>query len=401
MVYCIWILLMASAILWTVIYLRVRVQETTIPSLDSTTALPDPPGGWPFLSVIVPARNEESVIRECLASVVRQDYPGFELIFVDDQSTDATARMARDTLRNCTFCHFVEGAPRLGEDWIGKSWALVQGVAQARGDWLLFVDADVVHHPATFKKAMAKAIALKVDALSILPTIDCRSFWEKCAMPLFALLSVLVEPLDDANHVHRRGSRLCGAFTLIQRSVYDAAGGHMAIRSQILEDMALAANLKRDGRRIWLTYTRDLTSTRMYENFHDLWMGLTRLSYPMLGYSPKRLLLAYLAGFIGTVVPWLTALAGMGLLMNGSMAGLLIAPAGAGLCLASRYAIQRVFSVVKVHPPYAWLLPLAAFLYLLAATHAALRHFRGKGLVWKQRIYREPTQGTAKSLQPG
>ncbi len=389
MIFSVWVLSILSALLWLAIHLRVRSIATTIPSLDSTTELPDPPEGWPFLSVIVPARNEEVAIRECLASIVRQDYPQFEIIVVDDQSTDATARLAREATKNCTFSRVLDGAAPPDESWLGKSWALAQGVAEAKGDWLLFVDADIVHHPLAFRKAVAKAAELKVDALSILPSIDGHSFWEKCTMPLFALLSVLVAPLDHANHIDAPSARLCGAFILIRLKIYEGAGGHLAIRDRIIEDLALAENLKKNGRHIWLTYTRDLTSTRMYESFHDLWAGLTRLSFPMLHYSIRLLLLAYLAAFVGTWVPWLAALTGSALLTSGSAGGYLLAPAGAGLCVASRYAINRIFSVVRVEPAYAWLLPLAASVYCLAATHAAVRHFLGKGLMWKQRVYRE------------
>lgn len=381
-----WILPIASALLWLTIGLRLRFLKKTIPSLDSTSPLSEPPGGWPFISVIVPARNEEKEVGKCLASLVQQDYPRFELIFVDDQSTDATSRIARDALQGCSFCKIIDGAPRPdGQHWIGKTWALVQGVAQAKADWLLFIDSDIVHHPATFKQAMAEAVRLGVDALSILPSIDCRSFWEKSVMPLFASLSVLVEPLDSASQPEKRAARLGGAFLLIKRDVYQAAGGHEAVRDKILEDMALARVLKKQGRRIWLTYTHDLTTTRMYDSFHDLWTGLGRLSFPMLNYSLALLLVAHLAALVGPLVPWLWLAGGLWLLARGAAAGLAYAAVGAGLCVLARRAVQPVFTVVKVPSQYAWLLPLASALYVLAATYAAFRHFTGKGLTWKQR----------------
>lgn len=385
-----WIPVFASAGFWLTVYLRLRFLEHTIPSLDSDSKLADPPGGWPFISVIVPARNEEKEVGKCLASLTAQDYPDFELIFVNDQSTDATGRIARDTLKNCPFARILDGAPRPQGVWIGKNWALVQGVALAKADWLLFIDSDVVHHPSVFKKAMAKAAELGVDALSILPTIDCRSFWERCVMPLFATLSVLVEPMDSASQLRKRSARLCGAFTLIQRDVYRSVGGHEAVRDRILEDMSLAQNLKKGGYRIWLTYTRDLTRTRMYDSFRELWTGLGRLSFPMLRYSLSLLLVAYLAALIGPLVPWLTLLCGLWLFTaNGAVLGAEAFAAGLLLCLAGRYAVQPIFSVVKVKPSNAWFLPLASSFYCAAATYAAFRHCTGKGLPWKQRVYQK------------
>ena len=377
-----WITWGVSVILWIVVYFRLRFFEKNIASLDSTSELPDPPGGWPFISVIVPARNEEKIAGECLAALAAQDYPGFEIIFVNDQSTDSTLAVAKDALKDCRFGRIIDGATApVGEPWVGKSWALMQGVEKAKGEWLLFIDADVVHHPLTLKKAAAKAAELGVDALSIFPTIDCRSFWEKMIMPLFATLSVLVEPLDSASHPEKRAARLCGAFILINRGVYQSAGTHAAVRDRILEDMALAQILKKQGRRIWLTYTRDLGRTRMYEHFRELWHGLSRLSLPLLRYSIPLLAIAWMAAIVGTLIPWIAAAVGV------CAADWPLCSAGVALCIFTRRAIQPVFTVVKTPSQYAWLLPLAAALYCLAATRAAFRHFTGRGLAWKKREY--------------
>lgn len=372
-----------SCALWLIVFFRLRFFARHIPSLDSTTELPEPRGGWPFISILVPARNEEAIVGECLSALAAQDYPGYEIIFINDRSTDATLAIAEAALKDCRFARIINGAPPpAGETWVGKSWALVQGAREAKGDRLLFIDADVVHHPLTLRKAAAKALDLNVDALSLFPTIHCRSFWEKMIMPLFATLSVLVEPLDDASHPERRAARLCGAFILMKRSIYEAAGTHAAVRDQILEDMALARILKRQGRRTWLTYTRDLGHTRMYEHFRELWHGLSRLSLPLLRYSIPLLLLAWLAVILGALGPWLAAAAGIVFL------NLPLAVAGAALAVFSRWSVQPVFTVVKTSSSCAWLLPLAAVLYGSAASYAAFRHFTGRGLAWKGQAYR-------------
>jgi hopene-associated glycosyltransferase HpnB len=381
------VLVASSAILWIALFLRIQQMDRSIASLDSAPALPEPAGGWPFLSVIVPARNEEKDVAACLESLLNQDYPSFELIFIDDQSADRTAAIARRVFEGHPHARVIAGADRPAADWVGKSWALVQGGAQARGDWLLFIDSDVVHHRRAFRQAAATALELGVDALSIMPTINCRSFWEKCVMPLFALLCALVEPFDRTNHPEKSASRLSGAFILIRRSAYDAAGGHASVHDQVLEDMALAENLKKQGRPLWLTYTHDLTSTRMYDSFHDLWAGLSRLGFPMLGYSYAGLAVAALATLVGALTPPLAATAGVALLSAGSAAGPFLAPAGAALLLLNRFAVERVFRVVKIPSSYAWLLPLAATLYCLAAMRGAFRHATGRGLSWKQRVY--------------
>jgi hypothetical protein len=145
--------------------------------------------------------------------------------------------------------------------------------------------------------------------------------------------------------------------------------------------MALAQILKKQGRRILLTYTRDLGHTRMYEHFQELWHGLSRLSLPLLHYSIPLLMIAWMAAIIGTLVPWISVAVGLGRF------DWPLGVAGVALCIFSRRAIQPVFTVVKTPSQYAWLLPLAAILYCLAATRAAFRHFTGRGLAWKDQSY--------------
>jgi len=390
------ILLLVSAGLWLAAHQRLRFIDRMFPPLDTDTAL-HVPAAWPKISVIVPARNEENDVGMCLASLAAQDYPEMELVVVDDESTDATLDRAREVLEDTPSTRIVEGRPRPGPDWIGKSWALTQGAEQATGEWLLFIDADVYHHPTAIRQAMALALDREMDAVSIMPRIDCPSFWEKCVMPLFAALTVLVEPIDRANRPEAGSSRLSGAFILVRRSVYEAVGGHAAISDQILEDMALARRLKQHGARTWLTFTHDLTHTRMYHNFHELWRGLVRLSFPMLNYSLARLGLAYLASLMFTVAPWLTLGAGAWLGLQGKCAALPLVPASLLLCAAQAYALRDVFRVLRVHIAYAWLLALAAGPYCIAATWAAWLYFTGKGLDWKQRRYR-PTAARSRDL---
>lgn len=381
-------LLALCAALWILVHYRIRFLEREFPSLDADTRVSDPVGGWPLISLLVPARNEERDVAACLASLASQDYPSFELIFVDDESTDRTLALAHSALDGKPHCRVIAGKPRPDTRWVGKSWALVQGLDHARGDWLLFIDSDVVHHPSAVRKAMAMATEQGADAFSIMPAIECRSFWEKIIMPLFALLSGLVAPLDRANRPEKRGSRLSGAFILVRRAAYESCGGHAAMREQILEDMALARRLKGKGHLLWLTYTHDLTRTRMYDNFRDLWAGLGRLSFPMLNYSLARLLLAYLAAIVGTLAPWIGILAGALWLGQGDRVhGGLFLGTGVVLQLYILHVLKKVFEILRQPRIYGWFLALASSIYCLAATASALRHVTGRGLGWKQRTY--------------
>ncbi len=386
--WALWLSLAGSTGLWLLVLVRMRFLEQMFPALDAATPLEEPYGEWPFVSVIVPARNEERDVVACLDSLARQDYPAYELIFVDDESTDRTAVLAERALKACAGARIIRGRPRPSAAWVGKSWALTQGSAEARGTWLLFIDADVVHHPLAIRQAVAMAIQVHADALSILPAIECRSFWEKTVMPLFALLSALVAPMDRANHPEKRSSRLSGAFILIRRAVYESTGGHRAVADQVLEDMALAQVLKRAQRQVWLTYTHDLAHTRMYDRFRDLWAGLIRLSFPIMNYSLGLLLCAYLAAFVGALTPWLALAVGAWGIIQGMPGGWPMFGLGLTLCAGSPLVLKKIFVVLKVPRAYAWCFPLAAAIYCLAGTVSAWRHFTGRGLDWKQRLYR-------------
>lgn len=381
-------MLTGSAVLWVFIWARLRSLERTFPPLDAATSLPDPPAGWPFVTALVPARNEALDIAAALGSLLAQDYPRWEVILVDDQSTDDTARIAEEIGRAHRGFRLIRGAARPSEEWVGKNWALTQGLSAARGEWLLFVDADVVLHPAALKRAMAWAALSNAAVVSILPAIECRTISEKILMPLFALFSALVEPLDAVNQPTRPGSRLSGAFILTQRAPYEAVGGHRAVAAQIVEDLALARNLKRSGQSLWLTWTHDLVRTRMYDTFRDWWLGLSRSSYPMLRYSPFWLLTAWVAAAVGALAPWVALVWGTAQVARGDMLGAPLAITAAALCAASPYVLRKVFEILRVSPFYAWLLPVASLIYCLAATWSAACHYTGRGLSWKKRVYR-------------
>ncbi|MFH0879156.1 MAG: glycosyltransferase [Lentisphaerota bacterium] len=391
MLFWLWLLTIASAVIWLVVYIRMRFIVAAFPALDSSTRLPPPASGWPFLSVVVPARNEERDVEACLQSLARQDYPAFEIIFVNDESTDRTLEKARKALQDVPYGKVLDGKPRPTSQWVGKNWALVQGVAEARGEWLVFIDSDVEHHPQALKQATAMAIEMRLDALSLMPAIECFSIWERIIMPLFALLSTLVEPLDRVNHPDKGCSRMSGAFILIQKNIYAAAGGHEAISDQILEDMALARNLKKQQRNIRITWTHDLTSTRMYDSFRDLWMGLTRLSFPMMKYSLFFLLVSWSAAVLGTLMPWIAMAAGFPLAFrNDSEIALGLGVAGLALCLGMPLVLGKICKVLKVSSLYALLIPIATVVYCLAGTYSACRHYTGRGVGWKQRFYQKP-----------
>lgn len=380
-------LLLISALFWAAVYRRLAQIDKAVLYLDSTTPLPPVLASPPKVSILVPARNEERDLGATLKALRCQDYPNAEILVVDDESFDRTAEEAAAALRGHVSAKIIPGRPRPeGERWIGKTWALDQAARVATGEYLLFSDADVTHHPAALRLALGELQTLHVDALSIIPSIESRSRWEKLIMPLFALLAGLMEALDKANDSASRACRLSGAFILIRREAYEAVGGHAAVREEILEDMALARRLKEAGRPLRLVYTHDLSRTRMYDRLRDAWQGLSRFAYPMLKHSPVLLAIAGLAAFIAAWVPWLCFAAALARAVSSPPAGLLAA-AGLALALAPISGLQECYCMVNVRRRWALALPLSSLLLWSAALWSAWCHYSGRGVTWKNRRY--------------
>ncbi len=225
----------------------------------------------PEVSVIVPARNEESCLADCLRSLVGQTGPVHEIIVVDDHSADATRAIAE------TFPVRLVAADPLPEGWSGKCNAVWSGARVAKGKWLLFTDADTRHTPRSIASGLEEAQALGAGLLSYSPKQEVRGFAERALMPvIFAELAATYRP-RDVNDPNSPAAAANGQYLLIRRDVYDAVGGHAAVATTILEDVELARRVKRAGYKLQFRVS-DALSTRMYRSFPQMWEGLTKKS---------------------------------------------------------------------------------------------------------------------------
>src|SRR4030081_818720 len=225
----------------------------------------------PTVSVIVPARNEEACLRACLESLVAQSGVAFEVIVVDDHSTDRT----REIALSFPGVRVIDGAP-LPPGWTGKNNAVACGARIAQGEWLLFTDADTVHLPGSLARSLDEAKRHGAALLSYSPEQVVVSIWEKAVMPvIFAELASRYSPsqVSDPNSAVAAAN---GQYSLIPRAAYDAVGGHAAIAGSLLEDVALARGVKQSGRKILFRYGGDAVRTRMYRSFAQLIEGWTK-----------------------------------------------------------------------------------------------------------------------------
>lgn len=230
------------------------------------------------MSIVVPARNEARNIERCVRSLLTTRHPDFELIVVDDQSTDGTRAILDDLAAQNERLRIVAGAA-LPEGWVGKPWALTQGVREARGEWLLFADADTQHEPLAAASAQRAALEGRYDALSLLTEQETRGLSQRLFLPTILFVIMLgVGAVDDVNDPQKRDVAIFnGQYILVSRTAYDAIGGHAAVRGEIAEDLELARRFKLDGRfRIRLAGSNGLARTRMYDSFGALWKGFVK-----------------------------------------------------------------------------------------------------------------------------
>ena len=329
--------------------------------------------GHPTVSVIVPARNEEASLRACLESLMAQAGLPFEVIVVDDQSTDRT----REIALSFPGVRVIDASP-LPPGWTGKNHAVTCGARVAKGEWLLFTDADTVHLPGSLARSMNEAKLHGAALLSYSPEQVVVSIWEKAVMPvIFAELASIYRPsqVSDPNSAVAAAN---GQYILITRVAYDAVGGHSAIAGSLLEDVALARAVKQSGRKIFFRYGGDAVRTRMYRSFAQLVEGWTK-NLALLFPSPAFLALWRLLEFA-------VILASLTLLV---LAVVQKSPVYAALCLIP--PALTLMRISRAH--FSWdanllgLFGLPLFSYLLLRSKWA----HAKGAVgWKGRQYSPP-----------
>jgi chlorobactene glucosyltransferase len=238
----------------------------------------------PLISVIVPAHNEEAVIGECLRSVLGQDYPRFELIVVDDRSSDDTAARASALISGRPNCKLVS-VETLPAGWTGKCHALTVATEHAQGEWLAFLDADSVLHPNALTRCYRAALETDVGMVTLSPSFVMRSFWEKALQPAFAAMACIIHPPGKVNDPDSPVASANGMFYLINRHAYDEIGAHESVRDLAVEDIGIGKRVKAMGLGLLFANGNRLLRTRMYTNYREILRGWARILGAAMNYE--------------------------------------------------------------------------------------------------------------------
>ena len=269
----------------------------------------------PTISAIIPARNEEASIARAVESVAVQAEIA-EVIVVDDESTDRTPEILGELRIRIPKLKIVQ-AGALPAGWTGKNHAVSVGSERASGDWLLFTDADTYHMPGSARKALADVDVHDSVLVSYSPEQEMGSFWERALIPLVYWRLSQRYSFDRVNDPHASDAAANGQFLMIRRDAYLDVGGHAAIASEILEDVALARRVKQAGHRIFFASGQGIVQTRMYRSFHAMWEGWTKNLYPLFGGTLGEMALE-LEGALPWLTPALLLVAGAEWYMRGS-----------------------------------------------------------------------------------
>ena len=298
--------------LWVLRGLNLILAWRLIPSLEPAPARKP---GAPFLSVVVPARNEERDIGDATRAKLSCDDPAYEVVVVEDRSTDGTRdllrRLEREYPGRLRVVDGVEPSP----DWLGKPHAMHQGARAARatrpGDWLLFSDADVHFGPDLLARAFAHVEKEKLDFLTLFPTLEAKTFGERLMMPTlpaygFCYLPGWIMNVSKARLFGGGG----GVFNLIRRDLFDRIGGHEALKNSVVDDIQLGRNARLGGGRTAFALALDSVSLRMYHGFRETVNGFTKNLFFGVGANLPVAVLIILLSFLEGELPFVVLLGG-------------------------------------------------------------------------------------------
>jgi hopene-associated glycosyltransferase HpnB len=409
---------------------------------DDDLAAHEAPPTWPRVVAVVPARNEGATIRQCLTSLVQQNYSGqFSIILVDDHSEDGTAQIAQRTVSElgAESRVTVRQAAPLPPGWTGKLWALNEGVAFSGTDILAcapatspgpaesfanrtramnssaapkyfwFTDADIVHLPDTLQRLVARAERDKLDLTSLMVLLQAKTLPERALIPAFLFFFLKLYPPRWTASPAARTAGAAGGCILLKRDALERIGGLAAIQGEVIDDCALARAVKvaqafqpvlrrfppskirpptpdhetsTTGGRLWMGLTRQSVSLREYRTFREIRDMIARTAFTQLRYSPL-LLLGTLVGML------LTYVAPVALLFANDLTARIL-----GACAWTLMSLLYLPTVrfYRLSPLWAPLVPLVALFYSYSTVLSAVRHFFGHGAYWKGRVGRRLTQ---------
>lgn len=378
------ILLISSGIL---IRNRLTLESIKVGDFDIKS---EDPNAFPLISVCIPARNEERNIERCVSSFLHQNYPNYEILVLNDGSTDKTAEILWKLENKSNRIRIINGLPK-PDDWFGKSWACHQLSEDAAGSYLVFVDADTWVQPNVINDTLARFRDYKLDFLTVWPQQILKTFWEKVVIPMiyYVLLCFLISdyvtqfPRWIPPFLHKRLAPLFsaadGQFIAFTKEAYRKIDGHKSVKNEIVEDVSLSRLIRKAGLKMRMFHGVDSVYCRMYHTHHEIFEGF-RKNF-LAGFN-KRIFLFLLAGvfhFILFVLPIFLLIPGI-FIQSENLVFLsfilLLIPVIQRFILDSWFKWETRFSFTHV---------LGVLWFEWLGLHVLTDHFTNKEIRWKDR----------------
>ncbi len=370
------ILLWLAAGMWVLLLLQMIVNTIAIRDIGRIAL--HTPEEWPLVSIVVPARDEAARVGEAVMSFCRQGYPAFEVIVVDDRSTDATPQILgalQTQFPNLTVVAGHDPPP----GWLGKPNALETGRRQARGDWLLFVDADVVFAPDLLRRAVAHALHTEAAMVFLFPSLTTRGVFEAAILSALYLVPFAGIPLFLISRT-RTGWLAAGggAFNLVRRDALEAAGAFATLKSSVIDDVRLAVTVKSAGFKEVVARAGARLQVRMYDGARAAVAGFTKNAHMLIGARRWTACFPFVVGIVFSLLPYYGFAAAC-------WAGSISVPAS--IALAGMHVVMASLAVIFRQPWYiTFLNPLREVCWWWILIRSYRQH-RRHGVVWRGRTY--------------
>jgi chlorobactene glucosyltransferase len=333
------------------------------------------PSDQPLITVIIPAKNEENNIGMCVSSLKAQDYKNFEILVINDNSTDKTEEILKKI--NVSYINNTTKTP---EGWTGKNFALSCGAPKAQGEWLLFTDADTRHEPHCLSSVMTHIQKNQLDFLTLLPRCLADSFFENLIQPLAMAFLGLWFPIKKINDANSSVYFANGQFLMIKRNLYEKIGGHSAVREAFLEDFALAKRSKELKAKTQCAMGKRVYGTRMYDSFDSIWRGWRRIYQHAFQSHTKTLLKRALSVALLSCGPFAAA---AWILLSAHPISESLALLMTSLLLFILLITFKAYRIVEANPLYAFLHPIAGLIIALILFDATKMAALKEKTVWR------------------
>jgi cellulose synthase/poly-beta-1,6-N-acetylglucosamine synthase-like glycosyltransferase len=367
------------AFLWAIQSIRAGIGMMKLPRIERFAPLEK--SKCPRVSIMFAARDEADKLSPALASLLALDYPDYEVIAVDDRSSDATGRImeefaARDS--RLRVIHISDLPP----GWLGKPHALNSAYQLATGSWLVFTDADVIFAPDSLSRVMTLATTQQIDHLALMTQMTMVGFWERVVMTYFGLGFTLgTEPWQASNPKSSKFTGI-GAFQLMRRTVYDAVDGHRKLAMEVIEDMKMGKLVKKAGYRSQAGYAAQHISVRWQAGLGNLVRGTTKNFFAAAYFSVPLLCTQLFGIFLMSIFPWIA----LPWLLITHTYGLPLFFAGVAVGIALFVHVALSFGA-KASPLYGLTHPIGALIFMWMLTRSTVITLWRGGIVWRETFY--------------